>query len=281
MGKIQEPYLVKYSETEWEFVHPEIIYDEEISSKYWEAVECLDYEDFFAETVFKTLIQNFSFYIDAYNHLSISFRNQKKTFESYVTAEKIYNMCKALFPKEFNYKTDKIIWSILENRPFLRSCQIWGLECQESKEFRKAIEIYSEILSYNENDNQGVRYLILECLFALKDYKGAEKLLKKYDDDWSIEFSYGKLAIEILKGNQNVKELMENAIKINPYLPDEIIKTKHKAPPPHRIPGEPNFDAGIPIGSIQQAYEHWKRNKSIFKQKKIIDFFKKTKNISA
>jgi len=276
-----KPILVKCGENEWEFIYPPSIDNKKIYNEYWEGVEQLDYNDKIAEKIFKSLIKRFPFYLDAYNHLSIAFRNQKKTFESFVTAEKAYNLGKSLFPKEFNFKKDKLIWAFLDNRPFLRSCQTFGLEYQEQKEFKKAIEIYSEILQYNSDDNQGVRYLILECLFALKDFKEAEKIINKYEDDWSIEFSYGKLILEILKENKSIETLLNKALKINKFLPQEILKTKHIAPPPHRIPGEPNYDAGIPIGSIQQAFDHWKRNKALYKNKKIIDFFKERENTSA
>ncbi len=41
-------------------------------------------------------------------------------------------------------------------------------------------------------------YLFLECLFALKDYTNADKLLKKHKDDWGIYFVYGRLLFAIM-----------------------------------------------------------------------------------
>lgn len=273
MKELIEPYFYKYDEDSWEISQPEEIYSEKIAEVFWDAVEYLDYDPLYSENIFKSLIKKIPLFIDAFNHLSIAFKNQKKDFESFLTAEKAYNIAKGLIPKEFNKRTDKIRWICLPNRPFLRAFHIYGLELQEKKEYEKAISIYTDILRFNESDNQGIRYLVLECLFNLKDYRRAEKLINQYDGDWSIEFAYGKLSIEILKGNQNVSELLSNAIKINKFFPDEVIKTRHKAPPPHRIPGEPHFDAGIPIGSVQQAYDYWERNKSVYKQKMVIDYF--------
>lgn len=275
MADKKKPIITKYSDTEWEFIYPPTIDNEKVYNEYWEGVEHLGYNDISAEKIFISLIKRFPFYIDAYNHLSIAFKNQKKHFESFVTVEKVYNMGKSFFPKEFDFQKDKLIWAILDNRPFLRSCQIFGLECQEQKDYKKAIEVYNEILQINKNDNQGIRYLVLECLFALKDYEGTEDFLNKFEDDWSIEFSYGKLVVEILKNNiDEAKNLLNKALEINPYLPNEIIKDKHIPPPPHKIPKEPHFKAGIPIGSIQQAFDHWKRNKTLYRQKIVINFFK-------
>jgi tetratricopeptide (TPR) repeat protein len=270
-----KPTIRKYTENEWEFIFPAEIDNEAIYNKYSEALELLDYDDLAAEKKFKALIDKFPFYIDAYNHLSLAFKNQNKRFESYITAEKSYQLGKQCFPKQFKIKKDKLIWSNLNNRPFLRSCQIFGLECQDRGEYENAIKLYDENLSLNENDNQGIRFLKLECLLAAKEYATAGELLKKYADDWSIEFTYGKVVLEIINGNDtNAKKYLAAALKANSFLPSEIIKEKHKAPPPHRIPGEPFYDAGIPVGSIQEAYGYWSRNKPLYKMKKIVDFFK-------
>lgn len=270
-----KPILIKYSDNDWEFKFPSEFSSEKNHEAFWDAVEMLDYNDLVAEKIFKSLIQKYPFFIDAYNHLSIAFRNQKKTFESYIIAEKAYKLGKECFPKEFDKKKGKLIWASIDNRPFLRSCQIFGLENQLIGGYEKALELYDEILRLNENDNQGARFLKLECLFATKNYKLVRQLLDKLSEDWSIETTYGRIALEIISGNIEFAETyLEIALKSNRFLPFEIIKNKHKAPPPHRIPGEPFFDAGIPIHSIQQAYDHWERNKKLFKDKKIIDFFK-------
>lgn len=150
------------------------------------------------------------------------------------------------------------------------------MEFQDRKEYENAIEIYNEILQYNENDNQGVRYLILECLLSLKDFDQAEKLLKKHDDDWGIEFVFWKLIIAIIKNEiKKIDTIFENAFKRNKFVLEEIVNTKHIAPPTFRIPGEPLFDAGNPVGSIQEAYDYWKRNKSMLKDKRIISVIAK------
>ena len=181
----------------------------------------------------------------------------------------------SLLPREFKIGRDKLIWSNLDNRPFLRSYQIYGLECQYRRDYSKAIDLYKKMLLLNEGDNQGARYLYLECLFAIKDYQTARKLLSKYPDDWSIEFLYGKVAVEILDGKMDkAKQLVKHAVRRNIHLPREVIKAKHKPPPPFRMPGQPALDGGIHVGSIQEAYEYWNRNKSLYKLKAIIGFYK-------
>lgn len=271
-----KPNLVNYYKNEWEFIYPKEIDNGETYDLFCNACDLLDYDDYHAEILFKDLIRKYPYYIDAYNHLSICFRNQNKLFESFLTAEKSYQIGKELFPKKINVKKIKLQWSTFENRPFLRACQILGLEHQNRKEYDKAIENYDEILNLNEDDNQGVRYLKLECLFHIKDFKSARKLLIKYKDDWSIEFAYGKIVVDIIEDKtENAKKEIEKALKINSFLPNEIVKTKHIKPQPYKIPGEEFYIAGNPVGSIQESFSYWSRNKDIYKNKSIIEFFKK------
>lgn len=271
----QKPIVRQYYDNEWVFVYPSSIDNKKLYDEFWEGVEFLDYDDIMAEEIFKGIILKHPYYIDAYNHLSIAYRNQNKSFESLLTAEKAYQLGRSCFPTEFDFKTDKLIWSHLDNRPFLRACQIYGLECQCQKDYSTAIDIFKENLALNDNDNQGIRYLLLEIFFETKDYKEARQLITKHSEDYSIEFKFGIVALDIIEGNfEQADQNMKVAEKINKFFVDEIIKDKHVKPPVFRIPGEPYFDAGIPIGSIQQAYEYWSRNKKLYKTKEIVKYFK-------
>lgn len=270
-----KPIVIEYSQNTWEFAFPPEIDNEEVYSEYWSAVELLDDQDHLAEEILKSLINRHPYYIDAYNHLSIAFKNQNKRFESFLTAEKAYLLGKTCFPEVFKIGKDMLTWSCLNNRPFLRACQIYGLECQDKGDFDSAINLYKEGILLNESDNQGLRYLYLECLFAKADIKGAMELLNKHSDDYSVEFVYGLISCVALLGDGVIPvDLKDRALKLNPFVPSEIVKSKHKAPPPHRIQGEPLYDGGFPMGSIQEAYEYWNRNKMLYSTKRIVDFYK-------
>lgn len=274
-NKIDKPFVKKNLGDEWEFIFPAAIDIEKVINEFWDAVMLLDCDDKKAEKVFKKLIFKYPYHIDAYNHLSITFRNQRKVFESFLTAEKAFNLGKSYFPKSFDFKKDKLLWSYLENRPFLRACQIYGLECQYNKKYSEAIKVYTLNLALNENDNQGIRYLLLETFYATKDYNQVRQLLNKYSDDYSIEFKFGSISLDILQNNyKQADKNLKEAIKTNKFFIDEVIKDKHLKPPPFRLPREPNLDAGIPMGSIQEAFEYWERNEQLYKTKKVIDYFK-------
>lgn len=264
--------LIKYY-NDWKFIYPKGM--DEVFDEYMEAIEYLGSDEKECQKRLKKIINQFpESHLDAYNHLSISLRNQNKTDESLHFALLSYSLGKNAFPKEFNENTDEISWLDMDNRPFLRACQILGLEFQFRKNINRAIELYEENLKYNPNDNQGIRYLLLECYFLNKDFENIKKLFDKYNDDYSVEFLYGRLIYDILKNQGKlIEELIFDAKKCNKYVIYELAKDLHIKPESHILLwGE--MSEGNSVGSIQEAYEYWNRNKKILNLKKIKEFFK-------
>lgn len=259
----------------WIFAYPEEM--EEAFDEFWEAFDFLDHDEDECQIRFKKIIAKYpEAYIDAYNYMSISLRNQNKTHESLHYALTAYLLGKSCIPPEFKQGEDQILWGHIENRPFLRSCQILGLEYEYRMDYKRAIELYRENLSYNEGDNQGIRYLLLECLFATKDYKEIRKLLDENPEDWSVEFTYGRILLEILTDN-DPGPYAEQAFHRNSYLIKEVLKQMHVNPGPFKDPKTGREIDGAPIGSIQEAYEYWQRYKAILNLKKVQEAFKKIK----
>ncbi|MBV8252568.1 MAG: tetratricopeptide repeat protein [Chitinophaga sp.] len=270
---VLKPRVEKSMENEWEFIHPQDFYNDKTLEQYTAAIGMLDTNDVFSELILKQIIKEHPYHLDAYNHLSVAFRNQEKEFESYLVAEKSYRLGKECFPKEFKVKNARLSWYVTNNRPYLRACHLWGLELQFNDEFDRAIEVFNEMLQLNPTDNQGARHLKLECLFALRDYSAAKTLLNTYPHEHSIEFSYGKLLLAVLDGKQkSAEQLLTDAIAVNPYLPAEIVKKRHT--PPAGFLSE-----DIVLGSRHEAYEYWYDYADICTQQPIIDFFELTKKI--
>lgn len=259
----------------WIFDYPEEM--EEAFDEFWEAFEFLDHDEDECQTRFKKIIAQYpEAYIDAYNYMSISLRNQNKAHESLHYALTAYLLGKSCIPPEFKQGEDQILWGHIENRPFLRSCQILGLEYEYRKDYKRAIELYRENLNYNEGDNQGIRYLLLECLFATKDYKAIRKLFEQYPGDPRVDFLYGKILLEILTDN-DPSPYAEDAFHSNYYVIDEVLKQMHVNPGPFVDPKTGREIDGSPRGSIQEAYEYWERNKAILNLKKVKEAFKNIK----
>ena len=261
--------LKEFFDNEWEFVFPTKVH--QVADDFWDAVELIECDAKSAEKELKKIITKIPYHIDAYNHLSIVFNNQKKYFESLISAEKAYNLGKECFPSNFDFENGKIQWIGLNNRPFLRSCQILGLEYQRIKEYNKAINLYEEAIKYNPNDNQGLRSLALECHFLKNDIEKVKILLNNFSDDYSIEFLVAKVIVYILDDKndlaiENLKEIKNQ----NKSIIGVIKKEKPKS-----YENDFSSDFGIAVGSLQEAENYYKRNSSIFKIKKVIDFFNK------
>ncbi|RAJ88101.1 transcriptional repressor TCF25 [Chitinophaga dinghuensis] len=272
---ILKPRVEKSTGNEWEFILPDDFYGEKTLEQYTAAIGMLNTDDVFSEIILKQIIKEHPYFLDAYNHLSVAFRNQEKEFESYLVAEKVYRLGKECFPKEFKIKTARLSWQITNNRPYLRACHLYGLELQFNEEFDKAIEVYNEMLQLNPLDNQGARHLKLECLFALEDYSAARDLLDSYPVEHTISFAYGKLLLAILdEDHKSAAQLLVDAIAVNPYLPAEIVKKRH-TPPAGFLEEE------MPAGSLHEAFEYWTDYIDIYTQQPIIDFFESTKKIWA
>ncbi|SHL21119.1 Tetratricopeptide repeat-containing protein [Chitinophaga jiangningensis] len=270
---IQKPHVTNIANNEWAFIQPAAFSNEETLQQYTVAVGMLDTNDVYAELILKAIIKDHPYHLDAYNHLSVAFRNQEKAFESYLVAEKSYRLGRECFPKEFKIKNARLPYINSDNRPFLRACHIWGLELQFNEEYERAIEIFDEMLQLNPNDNQGARHLKLECLFVLKDFAAANQLLQSYPGESSIEFTYGKIFIAILAGDQkSAEQLLGDAVATNPYLPAEIVKKRHTPPPGF-------LDEEITVGSRHEAYEYWFDYADICMQQPVIEFFESMKPV--
>ena len=198
--------------------------------------------------------------------------------EALLATEKAYDIGKHCFPKEFNFKKDKIEWSNLDNRPFLRACIGIALEYYEKNELEKTINVLSDMLKFNQNDNQGVRYLLLEIYFKMNKLSEIDKLLKKYKDDFSIEFTFGAVSYSILNDDiSKADKLLKKAIKTNQFFIEEVNKKRHVKPKPSQIQGVVYIDYGIPSNSIQEAFDYREKNKELYSNPKILAYFSSKK----
>ena len=270
-----KPTLKQRFENEWEFVYPDSIDNEEVDEGFWAAVELVGYDDKRAEMIFKSIVSDHPFHIDAHNYLSIVFRNQNRDFESLLTAEKAYSLGKECISGDFEYGKDKLMWEYLDNRPFLRACHIYGLECVHAKKPESAMEVFNELLTFNKNDNQGVRYLLLEIYLASEKYTKARELLSRYPSDYSIEFKFASVSLDVLEGNlEQADKKLKEAVKVNRFFIDEVVRKKHRKPAPDVLDGQPYCGEVIARGSVQEACDYWSRNKAFYKNEKVLDYYK-------
>jgi tetratricopeptide (TPR) repeat protein len=83
-------------------------------------------------------------------------------------------------------------WGLLETRPYMRARHglaqtLWDKGLQD-----EAAMHYRDMLRLNPNDNQGIRYLLMDCLLVLGRDGEAAKLIKRYKDDGAAAWSWSR-----------------------------------------------------------------------------------------
>lgn len=111
-------------------------------------------------------------------------------------------------------------WLALETRPFMIAKRHLANFLWDTGDVAAAIEHYREMLEFNPNDNQGVRYELANCL--LREDRRAElrELLGRYCDDCSPEFAYSAalLAFRDEGDTPHARKLLRAAKKTNKHV---------------------------------------------------------------
>ena len=87
--------------------------------------------------------------------------------------------------KAQGYDTDEYIgdyWGFIETRPYMRAKLHYINMLKSSGMIGRAIEECEDVLRLNENDNMGVRYILMHLYAFMEDEKKALALYKKYGE---------------------------------------------------------------------------------------------------
>jgi len=137
--------------------------------------------------------------------------------------------------KEFFDENVGYFWGILETRPYMRARaglanSLWDMGKKE-----EALTHYREMLRLNPNDNQGIRYSLLNLLMELNRREETDALLDEYDGEWSSEWRYTLTLRAFQKGGDSpaARQVLKEALEQNPYVPDYLTGAKRI---PNRLP---------------------------------------------
>jgi tetratricopeptide (TPR) repeat protein len=83
-------------------------------------------------------------------------------------------------------------WGILETRPYMRACQGLAQSLWDKGLRDEAVAHYRDMLRLNPNDNQGIRYQLLDCLLFLGRDDEAADLITTYNGDGSGAWSWSR-----------------------------------------------------------------------------------------
>ena len=204
-----------------------------------------------AEKMLHAVVAECPHHIDALHHLSLIYRAQGRETEAYICCQAAVGIGLHALPQKFSWRTARLEWPWLENRPFLRAYHSLGMWHLHNDRHDAAIEIFRRLLSVNPNDNQGVRYLLPHCWFEKNELSKILTLCRKYRDDSAPELLYSEaLALVRLGRNEEARTALERCVAELPLVGRELLKKRH--PRPKSV-----LEGYISPGGADQAYYYW------------------------
>ena len=205
-----------------------------------------------AESLLKNLITQKPLNIDALHHLSMLFDETSREVEAYLCCREAVRIGLDALTEKFDWKTSKLEWGILDNRPFMRAYHNLGLWHERRNEINSAIMVCSRLLSVCPNDNLGVRYLLPRLWLTKGDYLSIVRHCKKLEDDTAPEILYTyPLALFLMDEASKAVKLLKKAKQELPLVAKELRKIRHSKPKSNAMPGY------ITYGGEDQAYTYW------------------------
>lgn len=152
-------------------------------------------------------------------------------------------------------------WGVLETRPYMRArlglaqC-LWSLGQRE-----QAIEHYSDMLRLNPGDNQGIRYILVNCLLEEGDDETLGELLGQYEEDIAAAWLYTRALWTFRQegASKKANTCLKKAIEGNRFVPSYLLGRKRL---PSRLPGYISFgDETEAIDYAVGAIKVWQETK--------------------
>lgn len=128
-------------------------------------------------------------------------------------------------------------WGVIETRPYMRARERLASALREAGRLDEAAAEYAEMLTLNENDNQGVRYELLPALLTQGRLDEARALMERYKGDcqWNVVFAWGRVLERLLsKDEVGAANALAVARKQNAHM-EAYLKGQRKLP--KNLPG--------------------------------------------
>lgn len=163
---------------------------------------------------------------------------------------------RALGPEAFEEDIGHF-WGIIETRPYMRArlglaqC-LWMLGSRQD-----AIEHYTEMLRLNPNDNQGIRYVLVNCLLEEGLDEALGQLLEQYGDDAAAAWLYTRALWTFRRegASEKANARLKEALGGNRFVPPYLLGEKRL---PKRLPEYIGFgDESEAIAYAAEATKAW------------------------
>jgi tetratricopeptide (TPR) repeat protein len=123
-------------------------------------------------------------------------------------------------------------WGLLETRPYMRAREGLAETLVQRERLPEAIEHFQEMLRLNPNDNQGVRYTLVNLLIRLDRDDEAMDLLGRYEEDSTLmEFPRVLLWFRREGDSPVARRVLKQALQANRFVPGMLLRTRLLPPP--------------------------------------------------
>ena len=168
-------------------------------------------------------------HIDALAHLGMFLRKANRLEEASPVCERALSIGVKALPEDF---TGRLEWSWIENRSFLRAAMALVLVRLDEGDRRAGIKLLERILSWNPNDNQGVRLMIgSEYLRAGEEMKARWGLQKHEAEYPAYRYELGLLHLRAKRWAAAATSLRHGFVE-NPYIAEILCNCVSPIPLP-------------------------------------------------
>ena len=242
--------VIEQGDHEWKFDYRRI--DRDTLEVFHQAIDLWRAGDIStAEKQYRQLISDYPEFIDVHHHLALLLDETGREEEAFEIWRQIVAFGLSCFPADFSIEQDVLLWGMIENRPFLRAYQGLGLAFLEHGRVEEALAIFSNMLTMNPGDNQGVRALAIGCHFHFKHPAEAFEICERYDDDGFEHVLFGRvLALYQLERMAEAEMALQFAARCLPLVAKELTKSRHRRPKDLHY-------GHVSYGGADQAYCYW------------------------
>ena len=237
---------------EWRVIYPKEMNENYDDFQY--ALELIDNDNTDGIEILENLIKEFpNEHIDAYVHLGWHYIENLKLLKGKPFIERAFQIAESIIPREFDLKTDKILWGDIDNRALLRAFQAKGVLLMEEKQYKDAVKKLEFLIRVNPNDNQGIRYLLTDCYFSLGKFNAVVRLFSRFQDDFDPTTLYCLGLVYYMKGNKKLsRKYLLKGIESYPRVAIDLISSRARFPEKEY---SKNY-GGVLSGGEVQAFEY-------------------------
>ena len=121
-------------------------------------------------------------------------------------------------------------WANPQARPYLRARALLARLLVEAGRFDEAISHYEDLLQFDADDHQGLRYHLLACYFTRNDLDAVRRLFSRFEGTNGIVFAWAAVLERWASGNlEGAARALKDARRANRHV--EAYLTKRRSIP--------------------------------------------------